>query len=117
MVCSKCYEVLPREGSCLRCKQLALEELARVEVCFVRIAAEFKPSGADRAMFVWRFDDAPECLRALSTNGGDEDWLVYMGADVKPDWVPSWVEAMDAGHEPDRFDLPNGAVVFIGAHA
>jgi hypothetical protein len=38
---------------------------------------------------VWRFDDAPEELRRMSTNGGDEDWIVEIppGADADTRWI------------------------------
>ena len=29
---------------------------------------------------VWRFEDAPKKYRALSTNGGDEDWIAFVPA-------------------------------------
>lgn len=28
---------------------------------------------------IWQFQDAPEQYRALSTNGGDEDWVAEVG--------------------------------------
>lgn len=32
------------------------------------------------SMRIWVFSDAPQRLQDLSTNGGDEDWLVYIPA-------------------------------------
>lgn len=72
------------------------------------------------AALVWPFDDAPAELRALSENGGDEDWLVL--------WPPGSVGARGeyvAWHDrlgpstpdPDEYWLPCGAVVLISAHA
>ncbi len=40
---------------------------------------------------VWRFHDAPKELRALSTNGGDEDWLAVIPPCMSDDWIP-WME-------------------------
>ncbi len=41
---------------------------------------------------VWRFDDAPEELRALSTNGGDEDWLAVLPTYLKDEYV-GWLQS------------------------
>lgn len=116
MQCFECLRV-PEGTVCADCARRAQEEQVRIAECFRRIVAEFTPMGTGSAMLVWRFEQAPECLRALSTNGGDEDWLVYVAAGLKPQWVHSWIEATDACHDPVRYDLPNGAVVFIGSHA
>lgn len=68
---------------------------------------------------VWKFHDAPQELRDLSQNGGDEDWLV----ELPPGWdeygLPFWCEAMDSMHEPQSYDHPAKPEwqVVIGAHA
>lgn len=70
-------------------------------------------------VLVWPFDSAPESLRKLSDNGGDEDWLVL----VRPNgmrgmlsmYVPAWIEKL--GNDVDRYDLEDGSTVFIGSHA
>lgn len=31
---------------------------------------------SEKAITIWRFEDAPEMYQRLSTNGGDEDWIV-----------------------------------------
>lgn len=38
----------------------------------------------DPLIKIWRFKDAPEIYRNLSTNGGDEDWVVVMS---KPEFL------------------------------
>jgi hypothetical protein len=69
-------------------------------------------------MKLWRFEDAPEHLQELSTNGGDEDWLLLVppGQDA-----PFWVERNGLGHfgicNTDQFQLPDGSEVFIRCHA
>lgn len=42
---------------------------------------------------IWRFEDAPEELRYLSTNGGDEDWVAL----IPPKLVDSYLPWMDEG--------------------
>lgn len=69
---------------------------------------------------VWRFHDAPEELQALSTNGGDEDWLALIPPKLAEDWI-GWLDSgssfgccsVDSYTHPE---LP-GFVVKIGSHA
>ena len=66
---------------------------------------------------VWAFHDAPEALRSLSHNGGDEDWLA-----VKPPGVghAPWLDdycALFGYSGTDEYDLPDGSTVYIGSHA
>lgn len=75
-------------------------------------------NGARGAALVWDFHAAPDYLRALSDNGGDEDWIA-----VLPAAHPAlryggarWVDALSNG-EPQRVDLPDlHLVVLIGSH-
>ncbi|RVT91395.1 hypothetical protein EOD42_22330 [Rhodovarius crocodyli] len=70
---------------------------------------------------VWPFHEAPEALRELSTNGGDEDWLVLIAAGTR--WVeetPMWLEEGRGGFGVCcvlRFSQPDGSVVLIGCHS
>lgn len=70
------------------------------------------------AMIVWWFRDAPEELRNLSNNGGDEDWLAEVPPNI--DTLPTWMEVntFDAGCEPQVVDHPSkvGWKVVIGSH-
>lgn len=69
---------------------------------------------------VWRWEDAPEELRALSTHGGDEDWVALLPPNYagEGEWI-GWLESgtsfgcCDVSSHP----LPDGSVVKIGAHA
>lgn len=65
---------------------------------------------------VWRFEDAPDDLKKLSNNGGDEDWLVefYHSRGC----TPRWVEEIGVC-STDVFDHPTkpGWCVAIGSHA
>ncbi len=63
---------------------------------------------------VWPWEDAPAYVREVfNWNGGDEDWVVV--TQKEPKYLPSWIEAMDAGHEPDVYIL-DGIVVYVGSH-
>jgi len=89
-------------------------------------------------MAIWYFKDAPQELQALSTNGGDEDFLAYVPPDSFDGLCASWFGTMDEEKwygEPttlkwndnngtsfgvcsvDRIELDNGGLVFIGSHA
>ena len=69
------------------------------------------------AAAVWKFYDAPKQLRALSTNGGDEDWLVELPPGWEENGTPYWIEAMDSCREPKSYPHPTklGWKVIIGA--
>lgn len=68
---------------------------------------------------VWKFDEAPPELKALSTNGGHEDWLVEVPNKWVEWWPPFWMECMDTGRTPEEHDHPTkpGWKVVIGCHA
>ena len=68
---------------------------------------------------VWKFEEAPENLRYLSTNGGDEDWLVELPSGWESYGTPSWIEALDTCRRPNCYPHPTKKdwVVYIGAHA
>jgi len=66
---------------------------------------------------VWPFHEAPAELRALSSSGGDEDWVILVPTGMLPDGlVPSWVDRTDSMMSPERIDV-EGFIVFIGGHA
>ncbi len=64
---------------------------------------------------VWRFHDAPKELRDLSPHGGDEDWVAL----VPPGYRDApWLDCRHFGvSDTSEHELPNGNIVFIGAHA
>ena len=70
---------------------------------------------------VWAFEDAPAELQALSTHGGDEDWLVLIPASHKEKilqyGLPLWMSKLDTCEDPSEHVLENGDHVIIGAHA
>jgi len=77
-------------------------------------------NGARGAALVWAFKAAPDYLRALSDNGGDEDWIAVLpAAHPALRWgLTRWLEVLDTCGMPQRIDLPDlHLVVLIGAHA
>lgn len=85
-------------------------------------ALELSKIGNKGKMFrVWEFEDAPEELRRLSSNGGDEDWIVEIppSAQLSSYGLPQWIERTDACCEPQLWDHPTrqGWKVAIGSHA
>lgn len=68
---------------------------------------------------VWRFSDAPEELRDLSTHGGDEDWLALVPPLLANEYI-GWLDSGSFGccdiSKHDHPELP-GYVIYIGAHA
>lgn len=76
------------------------------------------PPAPDLCIRVWRFEDAPAELQALSTHGGDEDWLAVVPAGLAGTYI-GWLESRQWGKESDDAGhvLPDGSTVYIGAHA
>jgi hypothetical protein len=66
---------------------------------------------------VWAWDDAPTEYRALSTHGGDEDWVAFVPADWG-DECPPWMSEGTRFAVCDlyRYKVENGWI-YIGAHA
>lgn len=74
-------------------------------------------SAGDEAISVWRFEDAPDQYQALSTNGGDEDWLALVPPRYRNTYL-GWMESPAYGCSSiDWHELPYGYAVVIGAHA
>jgi hypothetical protein len=77
-------------------------------------------NGARGAALVWAFKAAPDYLRALSDNGGDEDWIAVLPA-AHPALRyggAQWLAAIDTCNSPQRIELPDlHLVVLIGVHA
>jgi len=65
-------------------------------------------------IMVWRFRDAPEVLRRLSTSGGDEGWLALLPDDNVPLWCDGGGSFGICNTEIHR--LADGRVVAIGCH-
>ena len=68
-----------------------------------------------KSIITWKFYDAPGELRALSTNGGDEDWLTILPDDDEPSWM-GYGGAYGCCCV-NTYDLGDGRFVKIGCHA
>lgn len=70
-------------------------------------------------ILVWPFDDAPPEYRALSTHGGDEDWVAFVPEHETYAWgPPSWMsEGSNFGCCCVSETAVDGGKVYIGAHA
>lgn len=67
---------------------------------------------------VWKWWDAPEEFRELSTHGGDEDWVALIPKELADDCI-MWMEegtSFGCSSVSDHV-LDDGRVVRIGAHA
>jgi len=72
--------------------------------------------GDENLIRVWPFYEAPMELQDLSEHGGDEDWLALVPASMAHKWLP-WLEGHAFGNDVTQHALPDGAIVFISAHA
>lgn len=70
-------------------------------------------------ILVYRFQDAPEELRRLSTNGGDEDWIAVVPPGFPLDeFGIGWIESPRFGcYRRQKIERPDGSTVYIGCHA
>jgi RimJ/RimL family protein N-acetyltransferase len=77
-----------------------------------------------RPIQMWRFYDAPKDLQQLSGHGGDEDWIAHVPKEYEDEFFVEFAFTHNLGNlhpfgccDISRHDLPNGDVVYIGAHA
>ena len=73
----------------------------------------------DKCIKVWSFHLAPEELKKLSTNGGDEDWIAFIPDSIYDEnsYIPWLEEGTPYGCcFVDRFKVANGEIR-IGCHA
>lgn len=72
----------------------------------------------DNMIRVWRFEDAPDDYKCLSTNGGDEDWVAVVPRHMMNDYIPWLNPCTPFGIcDVDVYDGPDGNLVYIGSHA
>lgn len=74
--------------------------------------------GKTAPIMVWRFEEAPQELQALSPHGGDEDWLAIVPKFMADAWIP-WLDSGSSFGVCDvsQHELEDGSIVFIGAHS
>lgn len=71
----------------------------------------------ENAIIVWRFEDAPEHYKALSTNGGDEDWVAFVPGSLDEHYI-GWLEVGSSFGcwDVSRYVVDGGSVR-IGSHS
>lgn len=83
----------------------------------IQAAGAIDAYSVDDCIKVWRFKDAPPELKALSDNGGDEDWLAVVPDDIAGGYYVPWLEGPSFGCAHVLTYPIAGAIVFIGCHA
>ncbi len=68
---------------------------------------------------IWYFQDAPQEYQDLSTHGGDEDYVMLVTGIMHESFLPDSIvrRGLLGASSTDKHDLPNGDIVYIGAHA
>jgi len=103
------------KGGAMRSLPEILRDAAELMEKWEEVLAEER-----RPIMIWPFDDAPSSLRALSENGGDEDWVAFV-----PQWLwekkGGWIPFLEPGTSfgvcnVEEHPVPGG-VVLIGCHA
>lgn len=82
----------------------------------------YVPAVAD-CILVWRFGDAPPELQALSQNGGDEDYVMYVPAGDRyalgriVEFLVEHYQSPFGVCDTDVYEYADGSVIYIGCHA
>ena len=77
------------------------------------------PVTGAKPILVYRFHEAPVALQALSTNGGDEDWLAILPPSIGDTYI-GWCEQPAFGcSSVEEYPHPTkrGYRIRIGSHA
>lgn len=96
--------------------RIRLDRMGSTRQTGYSLVEDVEEKAADH-IHVWPFDEAPEEYQALSTAGGDEDWVALVPERLAD--TVSWLEEGTAFGccSVKRFRLKNSDVIFIGAHA
>ena len=70
----------------------------------------------DKAIIVWRWEDAPKPYRAKSEHGGDEDWVAFVPDAMELYDRVGWLSVPCFSNKVSRYKVRDGWV-YIGAHA
>jgi hypothetical protein len=70
----------------------------------------------NKAIIVWRFEDAPLEYQRLSEEGGDEDWIVFIPDSLPGNLYISWLDRICSYGEPPYYKVEGGGI-YIGSHA
>jgi len=72
----------------------------------------------DKHIKLWLWKDAPEWLRRMSDNGGDEDYVVMIPPELTDEWLPFFQEGTSFGCCcVQEIMLQDGSKVLIGCHS
>lgn len=77
-------------------------------------------NGKSDPIQVWRFGEAPADLQALSTNGGDEDWLALVPNSYRVEeifWMSSGGPFGCCSVDKYAHPFDSRLIVVIGSHA
>lgn len=69
---------------------------------------------------IWKFEDSPKELKALSTNGGDEDWLAIVPDHLATEQIYWLEEGSSFGpYKVEEFNHPSlrDYKIRIGSHS
>lgn len=69
----------------------------------------------DKAIIVWRWEDAPKPYRAKSDHGGDEDWVAFIPSALEREYI-GFLSIPYFSNKVSRHKV-HGGWVYIGAHA
>jgi hypothetical protein len=69
----------------------------------------------EKAIIIWRFEDAPEEFKKLSPHGGDEDWVAFVPKHLVDKHI-SWMQNESSfGFDVSKHIVEDG-VIKISAH-
>jgi hypothetical protein len=72
---------------------------------------------SDKAIHIWKFNDAPPFYRSLSKLGGNEVWLMYVPSELEKEWLVEFItqDGEPFGERAIHHYPLSGATVYIGA--
>ena len=73
---------------------------------------------SENTIKIWRFEDAPIKYQQLSTNGGDEDWVVEIPTGIPYPDDFYWLSCIDTCGIPQKYFTEDKLyIIYIGSHA
>ena len=70
-------------------------------------------------ILVWRFHEAPEEIKQLANQGGDEDWIALVPPEMAKGTYISWAESGTGFGccSVNEIPLDDGGRILVGCHA
>ena len=97
-----------------------VEREEKEEVMYCRWAPTYEPGMRPNVspILVWRFHQAPEEIKDLANQGGDEDWIALVPPDMAEAWLP-WAETGSPFGvcEVAEIKLADGGKILVGTHS